>query len=780
MMYRAHTEYVDCYTVSSHGDLETRPWIYHFNTTELTDSTVEERWLSALINTGDGDTGVVMELMRDIVFRQTDSVPACISQPERSQSCLKYVALEETLPALQPAGNHLHNYHGSHTGRHNDSIPPPVPAKPRHHLSVTSPVLKACSLTPRISYTTTEHSDVHSESDGHDRHKVTASDEVTTANDELFTSLRCEKNIEVTSAASDEPSVSLRREEKISDNEILASDTNADEAVLKRLSSNRRNMIDSCVDYRLTDSECENVSYSTTSLSLSPSLTCNGDNYDNDGPADHSLTQQGVINKQYVVDTAADCSSEQHPSNNTATPTDIERLYSFVRKKAHHHHHQQQHLPGRTQRCGSVVETGSETEKLSMESIGQRFTALKEAVGYDGAEIPCSRNSVDAASCGSDQSNNGPLISSPALFYSSVKCTGAPKYPYKDILVHRCTSPMNKTTHPCLSVVTSPSLITSPLCAHMKAPSSAVSVIADNTRDTLSHSNDVNVTLNSSGDDVASDAVTSLDTAAAVSTTPHCRLVNSHVMTRGSLQPVNPTSDAVSSAPQCNVVVMTRGSLLLVNPRSLVISNDQCDCFAGTVLSYDVLGNAFYVPAVDLRCYGDPCNEPWFYPIPLTPLQATVLLSTRHTEPGSFLVYCGCTHDDSAQQYSLAVCAGPDVLHYGIVRNVLGDLSIQGHRHSFVTLSELVRYFQRNKSSLVTRLARPLSVTVTARLEYHEKYELARSQLRLSGNIIGNGRYGVICVGKYRGQPVAVKVLSLCQFVVYTLRLIIQTSYDFS
>jgi len=33
-----------------------------------------------------------------------------------------------------------------------------------------------------------------------------------------------------------------------------------------------------------------------------------------------------------------------------------------------------------------------------------------------------------------------------ALFYSSVKCTGAPKYPYKDILVHRCTSPMNKIT----------------------------------------------------------------------------------------------------------------------------------------------------------------------------------------------------------------------------------------------------------------------------------------------------------------------------------------------
>jgi len=38
-----------------------------------------------------------------------------------------------------------------------------------------------------------------------------------------------------------------------------------------------------------------------------------------------------------------------------------------------------------------------------------------------------------------------------ALFYSSMKCTGAPKYPYKDILVHPCTSPMNKTTHAELS-----------------------------------------------------------------------------------------------------------------------------------------------------------------------------------------------------------------------------------------------------------------------------------------------------------------------------------------
>ena len=40
------------------------------------------------------------------------------------------------------------------------------------------------------------------------------------------------------------------------------------------------------------------------------------------------------------------------------------------------------------------------------------------------------------------------IIIEVALFYSSVNCTGAPKYPNKDILVHRCNSPMNKTTHP--------------------------------------------------------------------------------------------------------------------------------------------------------------------------------------------------------------------------------------------------------------------------------------------------------------------------------------------
>jgi len=53
------------------------------------------------------------------------------------------------------------------------------------------------------------------------------------------------------------------------------------------------------------------------------------------------------------------------------------------------------------------------------------------------------------------QLNHMLTLTNPALFYSSVKCTGAPKYPYKDILVHRCTSPMNKTMHPKLLLTNS-------------------------------------------------------------------------------------------------------------------------------------------------------------------------------------------------------------------------------------------------------------------------------------------------------------------------------------
>ena len=58
-------------------------------------------------------------------------------------------------------------------------------------------------------------------------------------------------------------------------------------------------------------------------------------------------------------------------------------------------------------------------------------------------------------------------------------------------------------------------------------------------------------------------------------------------------------------------------------------SDDEVDPLAvyrGTRLGYDSCGVAFYVPADALKGYGDPTDEPWFYPASLTALQASHVL----------------------------------------------------------------------------------------------------------------------------------------------------------
>ena len=211
-------------------------------------------------------------------------------------------------------------------------------------------------------------------------------------------------------------------------------------------------------------------------------------------------------------------------------------------------------------------------------------------------------------------------------------------------------------------------------------------------------------------------------------------------------------------------MTLSKGSLLLAQPTSLSIIS-ECDTksevlrsFVGTLLAYDVHGRAFYVPAVDMKVVGDPAGEPWFFPVPLTSWQATVLLSTRQTD-GCFMVY----RESRGSDYRLSVCAGEDVLHYDIVNNEHGDISVAGHDHSFVTLSHLVDYFKHNQSGLATRLRRPLCTShlpVIPAVDYDGRYELARSQLNVTGSIIANGRFGLICAGRYRNHHVAIKVLS--------------------
>jgi len=217
---------------------------------------------------------------------------------------------------------------------------------------------------------------------------------------------------------------------------------------------------------------------------------------------------------------------------------------------------------------------------------------------------------------------------------------------------------------------------------------------------------------------------------------------------------------------------MDRGTVLIVDVQ------DPCPPAAGTDgepdpladyrstrLAYDSCGLAFYVPADALKGYGDPTDEPWFYPASLTPLQATLFLRAENRR-GCFVVYRSTSNSASGTVvYTLSVCLGHfDVVHYSIVRNVRGDLAVSGHDHSFLSLADLVTYFRRNRSGLACRLLRPMRDArrpVTAGLDFPARYELVRSDVVVSNRAAVDrpGRLGTGFLGQYRGHGVVVRVM---------------------
>ena len=81
--------------------------------------------------------------------------------------------------------------------------------------------------------------------------------------------------------------------------------------------------------------------------------------------------------------------------------------------------------------------------------------------------------------------------------------------------------------------------------------------------------------------------------------------------------------------------LLERGTILVVDvqpacprgPGSGEADPASLSAYRATRLGYDPGGCAYYVPADALRAYGDPTDEPWFYPAALTPLQASHTLS---------------------------------------------------------------------------------------------------------------------------------------------------------
>lgn len=196
---------------------------------------------------------------------------------------------------------------------------------------------------------------------------------------------------------------------------------------------------------------------------------------------------------------------------------------------------------------------------------------------------------------------------------------------------------------------------------------------------------------------------------------------------------------------------------------------DPVSSYRGTRLGYDCCGLAYYVPADALRRYGDPTDEPWFYPAALTPLQATLFLRAENRR-GCFVTYRSASNSTSGGGtvllYTLSVCVGhADVVHYSVVRNPRGDLSVAGHDHSFLSLSDLVAYFRRNRGGLACRLLRPLRDSArppTAGLDYPARYELVRPEVVVGSRVAYDrrpGRLGTGFLGQYRRHAVVVRVM---------------------
>lgn len=208
-------------------------------------------------------------------------------------------------------------------------------------------------------------------------------------------------------------------------------------------------------------------------------------------------------------------------------------------------------------------------------------------------------------------------------------------------------------------------------------------------------------------------------------------------------------------------VVLTSGTLLIMK-RKEEIANEHPD-FKNTLLAYDHMGFAYYVPADAVRRYGDPENELWFYPIEMAAREATLFLGSV-CQQGCFVVYRPLRRSRPSHVYCLSVClTSGDVVHYNVVENFHGDVMIQDHDHSFMNVCDLVEYFRKNQSGLATRLRRSLkeaNLPIMPGYHYHPRYEIQRKEISVSSMVIGKGTFGEYRLAAFKGISVVVSVMT--------------------
>lgn len=181
----------------------------------------------------------------------------------------------------------------------------------------------------------------------------------------------------------------------------------------------------------------------------------------------------------------------------------------------------------------------------------------------------------------------------------------------------------------------------------------------------------------------------------------------------------------------------------------------KCENFLTTACDRE--GNLYFVPKFALRNLDDVSDESWFYPLPLTTSQATCFLKDLN-QFGSFVVYQAAKEDGT---FYLSVCVPDDVIHYRIERDTSLNYKIKGSSRSFPTLKNLIEFYKGSRDSLVARLkrsAKEIDFPIRPGFNYPISYEVNRKDIKFSGEVIGVGYFGTICIGAYNDQRVSIEV----------------------
>jgi len=877
LLCRDDCEYIDCYTVASHGREQTPRWIHHCHMQCETCSSTALELACCDDDTVHGDSSrqpIMMQLLKDIVFTPVDSVPPCVCQPP--QSCPKFVVSHDDDGMLQS------HWHVSNSRvEHDVYVPTAVPSRPTHlsladsihsqrkcvrqqshqktvvsidHVidrhscqafetepramtpshtvsetepravtpSHTASETEPRALTPSHTVSETEPRAVtpshtvsetepravtsrHCVSDTEPR-ALTPSHTVSETEPRALTSRHCVSDTEaraVTSrhCMSDTEARTLTPSHTVSETEPravtsrhCASDTELCAVTLTHSMSGMKDesmIVTSDVSTWQQYSPVTNKREVTMSDEHAGSVNCQGNFektktcYDDnacdetlvtDDARDRLLTNDGsdgcdrLVNEmgdscdnQYHSVTCYEASSSSSSSSSSFTSNvDIDKTGSL----------------SHTTTAGDSSSTGHRNDGRDTATAGDSSSTGHRNDGHDTATAGDS-SSTGHRNDGHDTATAGDI----ERLYSFVRkkrerrdCELSSVRHSENVVIASRENAVNlrytvsdtlnndEVQTSCVDHFSPDVCPQSHSTVHLTTPATDVKLPS------------VTLKVPSSDVEVPLTSALSLHDESCCEDTDLLRSIVGHMTSsyRGHVTGVtSQRSDAGLTLPrgdsECRL--LRQGSLLLAHShqpsRTCVsdttsLTNNELKSFLGTLLAFDSHGSAFYVPAVDMKVHGEPAGEQWFFPVPITSLQATILLSMKQIA-GSFLLYHVFPPHDSLE-FQLSVCNGVDILHYDIVRNRHGDLSIAEHDHSFLSLSDLVCYLQQNKSALATRLGRPVSIAdrpVTAGVDYDACYELARSQLTITGNIIGNGRFGVICAGQYRGHPVAVKVLSL-------------------